>query len=119
MKRFAFVFLFMFVLGTGMLLAQEVAPVIEIDLPAQVEVAMAIFFTGVGGISITALTTVLKRFFKAQGGLVILISVAVSAVAVGLYLFPLGLFVWWKFLLLWLIVSLAANGIFLTPRKRT
>ena len=119
MRRFAFVFLFMFVLGTGMLLAQEVAPVVEIDLSAEIEVAMGIFFTGIGGMGVTALTSVFKRFLKAQGGWVILISVGVSAVAVLLYLFPLGLFVWWKALLLWVIVSLAANGIYLTPQKRT
>lgn len=119
MKRKVLFFVaILFIFGTGALLAQEVTPTVEIDLPAQIEIAMAIFLTGIGGVSVTAATTLIKRLINAQGYFVIAISVIVSAGAVLIYLIPFG-FVLWKFLVLTVIVALAANGIYLTPEKRT
>jgi len=119
MKKAVLLFVaILFIFGTGTLIAQEVTPAVEIDLPAHIEIAMAIFLTGIGGMSVTAITTLLKRIINAQGLFVIAISVIVSAGAVLLYLIPFG-FVLWKFVVLTVIVALAANGIYLTPEKRT
>ena len=119
MKRKVLFFVaILFIFGTGALLAQEVTPAIEIDLPAHIEIAMAIFLTGIGGMSVMAITTLVKRILNAQGYFVIAISVVVSAGAVLLYLIPFG-FILWKFIVLTVIVALAANGIYLTPEKRT
>jgi len=68
--------------------------------------------------SVTALVSVIKRWVNAQGIAVIAISVGVSAGAVLVYLIPIG-FILWKFLVYTVIVSLAANGIYLIPRDRT
>lgn len=116
-RRITLIFAFMFTLGLGILFAQEAAPATEIDLPAEIEVAMAIFLTGIGGLSVTALVSLIKRKINAQGIAVIVISVVVSAAVVLIYLVPLG-FVLWKFIVLTVVVTLAANGIYLTPQKR-
>lgn len=117
-RKVMFLSMLMFVLCAGALLAQEAeAPIVEIDIAAEIEIAMSIFLVGIGGMSVTALTSVLKRMLKADGLAVIAISVVVSAGIVGLYLVPIG-FILWKFVLLTVIVALAANGIYLTPQKR-
>jgi len=84
---------------------------------ALIETASTVFFVGVGGLTVTALTAVLKRFFKAEGIGTILISVAVSAALTAVYYIPFG-FEILKFLIVSGVVSLAANGIYLFPQKR-
>jgi len=90
----------------------------EIEVTAILAAAEAIFLTGVGGLSVTALVSVIKRWLKAQGIAVIAISILVSAAAVLAYLIPIG-WVLWKFLVYTALVTLAANGIYLFPRDRT
>jgi len=100
-----------------MVFAQE-ATDIEIDVQALLAGAEAIFITGVGGLTVTALVSLIKRWLKAQGIAVIAISIVVGAAASLSFLIPLG-FIWWKFLVYTALVSLAANGIYLFPKKRT
>ena len=90
----------------------------EIDVTAILAAAEAIFLAGIGGLSVTALVSVIKRWLKAQGIAVIAISILVSIAAVLVYLIPIG-FVLWKFLVYTVLVTLAANGIYLFPRDRT
>lgn len=110
-----FLFLLMFGLMTPMaLLAQGT----EIDVPAILTAAEAIFLAGVGGLGVTALVAIIKRWLKADGIGTIIISVVVAAGATLAYLIPVG-FILWKFLAYTALVSLAANGIYLFPQKRT
>jgi len=106
-------------MGSGAaLLAQGAAPaVVEVDLPAQIEIAMSLLVTGVGGLSVTALVSLIKRALHAEGVFTVIISIVVSVGVVLIYLIPVG-FVLWKFLVLSGLVALAANGIYLTPQKR-
>ena len=90
----------------------------EINIQAILTAAEAIFLTGIGGLSVTALVSVIKRWFKAQGIAVIAISIIVSAGAVLVYVIPVG-FILWKFIVYTALVALAANGIYLFPQKRT
>ena len=101
----------------GLAIAQETTDV-EVDIPAMLLAAEAIFLTGVGGQSVLGLVSVLKRALKAQGVAVIAISIVVSAGAVLLYELGVG-FVLWKFLVYTGLVAAAANGIYLFPKKRT
>ena len=113
-----FILLFMlFVVVPVAVLAQE-TKVVEIDVNALLQVAGGIFMTGVGGMSVTALVSLIKRWLNAHGWAVRVISVIVSAGAVIAYLIPMG-FIWWKFIVLTTVVALAANGIYLFPQKRT
>jgi len=89
----------------------------NIDVNAILSAAELIFITGIGGLSVTALVSVIKRWVKAQGLAVIAISVIVSAGAVLAYVIPVG-FILWKFLVYTALVALAANGIYLFPRNR-
>ncbi len=77
-----------------------------------------IFVTGIGGLSVTALVSIVKRWLKAQGIAVIGISIVVSAGCSLAFLIPIG-FLWWKFLVYTAVVTLASNGIYLFPKKRT
>lgn len=120
MKKFEVTFLMVFTLALLMpmaLLAQE-ATAVEIDVEALLAGAEAIFITGVGGLSVMALISVIKRWIKAQGIAVIFISILVSAGATLAYLIPVG-FILWKFLVYTALVALAARGIYLFPQKRT
>ena len=90
----------------------------EINIQAILTAAEAIFLTGIGGLSVTALVSVIKRWLKAQGIAVIAISIIVSAGAVLAYVIPVG-FILWKFIVYTALVTLAANGIYLFPQKRT
>ena len=109
---------FFFMAFVTPLIAVTATADVEIDVPAILASSEAIFLAGIGGLSVTALVSVIKRWLKAQGVAVIAISVAVSAAAVLIYLIPAG-FVLWKFLVYTVLVTLAANGIYLFPRKRT
>lgn len=101
----------------GLAIAQEVTD-IEVDVPAMLVAAEAIFLTGVGGQSVLGLVSVVKRILKAQGIAVIAISIVISAGVVLMYLLGMG-FVLWKFIVYTGLVAAAANGIYLFPKKRT
>jgi len=90
----------------------------EIDVQAILAAAEAIFLAGIGGMSVTALVSIIKRWVNAHGIAVIVISIVVSAGAVLAYLIPIG-FILWKFLVYTALVALAANGIYLFPRNRS
>lgn len=90
----------------------------QIDTLAFLMAAEMIFLTGVAGMSVMALVSILKRLLKAQGVAVIIISIVVAAGATLTYLIPVG-FVLWKFLVYTALVACAANGIYLFPQKRT
>jgi len=89
----------------------------NIDVSGILSAAELIFITGIGGLSVTALVSVIKRWLKAQGIAVIAISIVVSAGAVLTYVIPVG-FILWKFIVYTALVALAANGIYLFPQKR-
>jgi len=111
-RMFLFGLIMLFVIPIA-LLAQGT----EIDVQAFLVAAEAIFLTGVGGMSVMALVSLIKRWVNAKGVVVIIISVIVSACAVLAYLIPVG-FVLLKFIIYTTIVTLAANGIYLFPRSR-
>lgn len=115
MRKFIVISLFLIPFLTVPLFA---AGDVEIDVSAILAAAEAIFLAGVGGMSVTALVSVIKRWLNAQDGWVIAISIVVSVGAVLAYLIPIG-FVWWKFIVYTAIVALAANGIYLFPHKRS
>lgn len=90
----------------------------EIDVQAILTGVEAIFLTGIGGLTVTALVALIKRWLKTEGIGTIAISFVVSAGATLAYLIPAG-FVLWKFIVYTVLVTLAANGIYLFPQKRT
>lgn len=90
----------------------------EIDVNAILLQAQSIFYmTALGGLTVTAIVAVVKRFLKASGIATILISIVVSAGATLFVLVPAG-FILWKFIVYTAVVALAANGIYLFPQKR-
>lgn len=112
MKRlFFFLAVFCFV----SLVAAQTAEPIDIDISK----AELIFLAGVGGFGVLALTEIIKRFFKTTGAATVAISVVISAAATVYYLFTGGGgFDLIKFLIYTVVVTLAANGIYLFPRTR-
>lgn len=93
-------------------LAQDV----EIDVQQYLNAASLIFMTGIGGMAVMALVEVIKRIIKAQGIAVRVISVVVSAGATLVYEMGKG-FNLLEFIILTALVALAANGIYLFPKK--
>lgn len=91
----------------------------QIDVNAILMSAQSIFYmTALGGLTVTAIVAVAKRFLKASGIATIALSIVVSAGATLFVVIPAG-FILWKFIVYTALVSLAANGIYLFPRKRT
>lgn len=118
MKKVLCLLAFMLVVCAPALLAvQGASEGTEIDIEKYILAAKAIFVTGVGGLGVNALLNVLKRVLKADGIGVILLSVGVSAVAVVVFLIPIG-WNWIEFLIYTTLVALTANGIYLNPQKR-
>ncbi len=72
----------------------------------------AILLTGVGGLSVTALTELIKRLLKAEGVLAYVISAIVSAAATTFALVVAGQFTIISFLIYTIAVFLTANGIY-------
>lgn len=91
----------------------------DIDLPALIDIAylIALIGVGVGGYSVTALVSIIKRWFNATGFWVVLISIGVSAICVMAYLLLAG-WDWLSFLILTAMVTALANGIHLKNKKR-
>ena len=118
MKKFIVISIFVIPFLMVPLFAQDEGTGVEIDVAAILAAAEAIFLTGIGGMSVTALTAVIKRWLNAEGLGTIAISAAVSLAAVLAYLIPIG-FVLWKFIAYLALVTLAANGIYLFPQKRS
>lgn len=113
MKKLGLI-VFVLMLLAPFVLAQDT----EIDVTAYLDTASIVFMTGIGGLSVLGIVEVLKRMLKIQGIMVRVISVIVSAGAVAVYEIGLG-FLWYRALILLILVSLAANGIYLFPKKRT
>lgn len=90
---------------------------VNIDIPALIDTGTIIFFAGIGGLSVMALVTLIKRWCNATGWWVRLISLAVSVGCVIIYLIPTG-WDWLQFAILTVIVTLAANGIHLANQRR-
>jgi len=114
MKKFFMFFVMLLLIVPLVALAQDV----EIDIQSYLNAASVIFMTGIGGLSVLGIVQVIKTFFKMQGIAVRVLSVFVSAAAVLVYEFGLG-FLWWRALILTVLVTLAANGIYLFPKKET
>jgi len=77
-----------------------------------------IFYAGIAGFGVLALVEIIKRALKTHGVLTVFVSIVVSAAATLYYLITAAGFSLLKFIVLTAIVALAANGIYLFPRKR-
>jgi len=80
--------------------------------------AELIFLAGIGGFSVLALVELAKRWLKTTGLGTRIVSVVVSAAAVGYYLVSTSSFDPLRFVIFTAVVALAANGIYLFPQKR-
>lgn len=109
-------FVALFLILPMTILAQEVTDT-EIDVQVYLNAAAVIFMTGIGGLSVTALVEVIKRFLKVTGIAVRFISVIVSAGAALVFELAKG-FNTVEFIVLTGLVALAANGIYLFPKQR-
>ena len=90
----------------------------EIDVGAYLDAASLIFMTGIGGMAVMAIVEIAKRILKASGVAVRLLSVLISGGAT--LVFELGKgFELLEFLILTVLVALAANGIYLFPKSST
>ena len=113
MKKF-FMFCFVLLLIVPLVaLAQDV----EVDIQAYLNAASLIFMTGIGGMAVMALVEVIKRIIGASGIAVRIISVVVSAGATVVYEMGKG-FELLEFVILTVLVALAANGIYLFPKQK-
>jgi len=112
MKKFLMFFVVMLLIIPIAVLAQDT----EIDVQAYLNTAGLIFMTGIGGMAVLALVEVIKRIIKASGIAVRIISVIVSAGATLVYEMGKG-FELVEFIILTALVALAANGIYLFPKK--
>ena len=112
MKR---LFLFLAVFCFISLVAAQTAEPIDVDISK----AEVIFLAGVGGFGVLALTEIIKRFLKTTGIATVIVSVVISAAATIYYLVTAGGgFSILKFVIYTVVVTLAANGIYLFPRTR-
>ena len=73
----------------------------------------------IGGIGVLAAVSLLKRVLKTDGLGSIILSIVVSAVFAGGGLIKTGGFTVLKFILYTGVLALAANGIYLFPKKRS
>lgn len=109
MKKLLILFAFLFVICAGFLIAQEaIAEIPQFDP----EVVNKILITGVGGLSVAALTEMVKRMFKAQGVLAYVISGVVSIAAAAFGLLSSGSFNIGSLAIYSVAVFLTANGIY-------
>lgn len=90
---------------------------VTIDIPALIDTGNLIFLTGIGGLSVLALVAIIKRLSNATGWWVRLISLFISAGCAIVYLIPAG-WNWLSFVILTIIICLAANGIHLANQRR-
>ena len=90
---------------------------VNIDIPALIGIGGAIFLAGIAGLPVMALIALIKRWVNANGIWVRVISFFVSAGCVIAYLIPMG-WNWLNFIILTIIVTLSANGIYLGAQKR-
>lgn len=82
-------------------------------------VVEAILVTGIGGVSVRAITGWLKKKLAVKKGFATyLVSLAVCAAATALYLVPTG-FVWTQFAMYTAFVFAGANGIYRATKKTT
>ena len=82
-------------------------------------VVEAILVTGIGGVSVRAITGWLKKKLAVKKGFMIyLVSLAVCAVATALYLLPTG-FVWAEFAVYTAFVFLGANTAYRVSKRTT
>ena len=112
MKKFLFLLVCCFILILPVwLLAQTEA------VTWNEETVQIILLTGVGGLSVAALTELAKRLLKASGFGAYVVSAAVSAAAVGLYLSGAHQFKFLTFAIYTVLVFLSANGIYKMSAK--
>lgn len=107
MKRFILLLFFVF-LVVVVATAQVEAETPQFD-SAFVQI---ILLTGVGGLSVAALTEMLKRLVKATGILAYIVSAIVAITATALALFTAGIFTIGGLLIYSVAVFLTANGIY-------
>lgn len=89
----------------------------NIDIPTLIILGNTIFWAGIAGLPVMALIALIKRWININGPWVIVISVFVSAGCVIIYLVPIG-WNWLYFIILTIVVTLSANGIYLGSKKR-
>ena len=102
MKKFLMFFAILLFIVPLIVLAQDT----EIDVQAYLNTAGLIFMTGIGGMAVMALVEIAKR----------ILSIIVSAGATLVYEMGKG-FDTIEFIVLTALVALAANGIYLFPKK--
>ncbi len=90
---------------------------VNIDIPALIGTGGLIFLAGIAGLPVMAIIALIKRWVNATGPWVRIISFFVSAGCVIAYLIPIG-WNWLHFIILTIIVTLSANGIYLGSQKR-
>ena len=115
MKKLTLFFFVMFLILPMTILAQEVTDT-EIDVQAYLNAGALIFMTGIGGMAVMALVEIIKRVLKVTGIAVRIVSVIVAAGATLIYEMGKG-FDTVEFIILTAVVALAANGIYLFPKK--
>ena len=112
MKKFLMFFAILLFIVPLIVLAQDT----EIDVQAYLNTAGLIFMTGIGGMAVMALVEIAKRILKVTGIAVRIVSIIVSAGATLVYEMGKG-FDTIEFIVLTALVALAANGIYLFPKK--
>jgi len=108
MKKFMLLMFFVLMVSVIAVMAQTEAETPQFD-SAFVQI---ILFTGVGGLSVAALTEMLKRWLKATGILAYAISAIVAILATAFALFTAGTFTVGGLLIYSVAVFLTANGIY-------
>lgn len=81
------------------------------------DAVQTILVTGIGGLSVAALTELAKRLLKASGVGAYLISALVAAVATGIYLAGAQQFKFLTFVIYTVLVFLSANGLYKMTSK--
>ena len=112
MKKFFMFFALLFLIVPVTLLADT-----EIDIQAYLDAASHIFIVGIGGVAVLGLVEIIKRILKITGFWVRLASFLVSGAATLIYEIGKG-FELIEFIILTVLVTLAANGIYLFPKPK-
>lgn len=90
-----------------------------IDIGEVIGKAQIVFVSGIGGLSVMALTELIKRLLKLTGVLSFVASVVVSIVASLFYLLSTAQFTILNLLIYSALVACVANGIFKFPKRTT
>ena len=108
MRKFVLILAVLSIALVGYAVAQEETPVFD---PAKVD-AILLFGVGIGGLTVTGITEMLKRLLKAQGAAAYAISALVSFGATAVFLMTQGSFSIVNLAIYGIAVFLTSNGIY-------